>query len=161
MKILCVQKQMNLKTLRWVKETKHTYTNTHCSTISCKWSLRKDKIAEGNGNPLQYSCLENSMDGGAWWALVHGVVKSQTRLNSFTCCCCVHRKAVSFLRYLASLINSNLLFPPALCCKTPIYSSSSTHLLMEVSQSYQKSRLPGCSLILPQIKLNFQVVQTF
>ena len=33
---------------------------------------------EGNGNPLQYSCLENSMDRGAWWATVHGVVKSQT-----------------------------------------------------------------------------------
>ena len=33
---------------------------------------------EGNGNPLQYSYLENSMDGGAWWATVHGVTKSQT-----------------------------------------------------------------------------------
>ena len=33
---------------------------------------------EGNSNPLQYSCLENSMDGGAWWAIVHGVTKSQT-----------------------------------------------------------------------------------
>ena len=33
---------------------------------------------EGNGNPLQYSCLENSMDRGAWWATVHGVTKSQT-----------------------------------------------------------------------------------
>ena len=33
---------------------------------------------EGNGNPLQYSCLENLMDGGAWWATVHGVAKSQT-----------------------------------------------------------------------------------
>ena len=33
---------------------------------------------EGNGNPLQYSCLENPMDGGAWWAAVHGVAKSWT-----------------------------------------------------------------------------------
>ena len=33
---------------------------------------------EGNGNPFQYSCLENSMDGGAWWATVHGVAKSRT-----------------------------------------------------------------------------------
>ena len=39
---------------------------------------------EGNDNPLQYSCLENPMDGGAWWAIVHGVAKSQTRLNDFT-----------------------------------------------------------------------------
>jgi len=39
---------------------------------------------EGNGNPLQYPCPENSMDGGAWWATVHGVAKSQTRLSDFT-----------------------------------------------------------------------------
>ena len=36
---------------------------------------------EGNGNPLQYSCLENSMDRGAWQATVHGVAKSRTRLS--------------------------------------------------------------------------------
>ena len=36
------------------------------------------------GTPLQYSCLENPMDGGAWWAAVHGVTKSQTRLSDFT-----------------------------------------------------------------------------
>ena len=41
-------------------------------------------IGEGNGTPLQYSCLENPMDGGAWWAAVHGVAKSRTRLSHFT-----------------------------------------------------------------------------
>ena len=39
---------------------------------------------EGNGNPLQYSCLENPVDGGAWWATVHGVAKSWTRLSDLT-----------------------------------------------------------------------------
>ena len=39
---------------------------------------------EGNGNPLQCSCLENHMEGGAWWATVHGVAKSQTGLSDFT-----------------------------------------------------------------------------
>ena len=39
---------------------------------------------EGNGTPLQYFCLENPMDGGAWWAEVHGVAKSRTRLSDFT-----------------------------------------------------------------------------
>ena len=39
---------------------------------------------EGNGTPLQYSCLENPMDGGAWRAAVHAVSKSQTRLSDFT-----------------------------------------------------------------------------
>ena len=41
-------------------------------------------IGEGNGNPLQCSCLETPRDGGAWWAAVHGVVKSRTRLSDFT-----------------------------------------------------------------------------
>ena len=39
---------------------------------------------EGNGTPLQYSCLENPMDVGAWWATVHRVAKSRTRLSDFT-----------------------------------------------------------------------------
>ena len=43
-----------------------------------------EQDGEGNGTPLQYSCLENPMDGGAWWAAVHGVTKSRTRLNDFT-----------------------------------------------------------------------------
>ena len=41
-------------------------------------------IGEDNGTPLQYSCLENPMDGGAWWVAVHGVATSQIRLSDFT-----------------------------------------------------------------------------
>ena len=41
-------------------------------------------LGEGNSNPLQYSCLENPMDRGAWWATVHGVAKSRTRLSDIT-----------------------------------------------------------------------------
>ena len=44
----------------------------------------EDIFGEGNGIPLQYSCLENPMDRGAWWAAVHGVVKNRTRLRGFT-----------------------------------------------------------------------------
>ena len=40
-------------------------------------------IRKDNGTPLQYFCLENPMDGGAWWAAVHGVAKSRTRLSDF------------------------------------------------------------------------------
>ena len=53
----------------------------HCSTVLrdlCR------ALGEGNGTPLQYCCPENPMDGGAWWAAVHGVAKSQTRLSDFT-----------------------------------------------------------------------------
>ena len=48
------------------------------------FNIHSNIIGEGNGTPLQYSCLENPMDGGAWWAAVHGVAKSWTRLSDFT-----------------------------------------------------------------------------
>ena len=48
------------------------------------WKEVKASIREGNGTPLQYSCLANPMDGGAWKAVVHGVTKSRTRLSDFT-----------------------------------------------------------------------------
>ena len=66
----------NYKTLmKEIKEDTNRWRNIPCSWI---------RIGEGNGNPLQYSCLENPMDRGAWWAIVHGVSKSQTRLSDFT-----------------------------------------------------------------------------
>ena len=43
----------------------------------------EDSPGEGNGYPIQYSFLENSMDRGVWWATVHGVAKNQTRLSDF------------------------------------------------------------------------------
>ena len=49
--------------------------------LSLGW---EDILEEGNGTPLQYSCLENPMGRGAWWAAVYGVVKSQTQLSNFT-----------------------------------------------------------------------------
>ena len=53
--------------------------------IHLRFNLRFTQIkgGEGNGSPLQNSCLENPMDGGAWWAAVHGVAKSRTRLSDF------------------------------------------------------------------------------
>jgi len=48
------------------------------------YRLTAPPSGEGNGTPLQYSCLENPMGGGAWWAAVPGVVKSRTRLSDFT-----------------------------------------------------------------------------
>ena len=47
------------------------------------FSLSPPLLGEGDGTPLQSSCLENPMDGGAWWAAVHGVAKSRTRLSNF------------------------------------------------------------------------------
>ena len=65
------------------------YTHTHIYTGTFMHIFRYSYTytGEGNGTPLQYSCLENPMDGGAWWAAVHGVTKSRTRLSNFTFTC--------------------------------------------------------------------------
>ena len=86
---------------------RYLYTCVHSSSIHSSWkteasqkfilkrmdkhytdneillSLKKE-LREGNGTPLQYSCLEHPMDGGAWWAAVHGVTKSRAWLSDFT-----------------------------------------------------------------------------
>ena len=60
----------------------HRISNT---AADLDWLWRSP--GEGNGNPLRYSCLENPMDRGAWWAAVHGVAKSRTRLSNYTYLC--------------------------------------------------------------------------
>ena len=55
-----------------------------CSVLGLGFSWFHITLGESNGSPLQYSCLENPMDRGAWQATVHGVPKSQTRLSDFT-----------------------------------------------------------------------------
>ena len=58
--------------------------NEHMENYRRITELQNLGTGEGNGTPLQYSCLENPMDGGAWWAAVHGVEKSRTGLSDFT-----------------------------------------------------------------------------
>ena len=67
--------------LPWWLSGKDPPANTGDSRLA---SGSERSPGEGNGNPLQYSCLENPIEGGAWWAAVHGVAKSQTRLSEFT-----------------------------------------------------------------------------
>ena len=55
-----------------------------CHFLLQSMKVKSESLGEGNGTPLQYSCLENPMNGGAWWATVLGVPKSQTRLSDFT-----------------------------------------------------------------------------
>ena len=63
----------------------YTHTDTHTHTyIYIYIYILNIYIRGGNGTPLQYSCLENPMDRGAWWAAVRGVATSQTRLSDFT-----------------------------------------------------------------------------
>ena len=74
----------------------HPYTTTGKTIALTRWTfvtkvmsllfnvLSRLVIGEGDGTPLQYSCLENPMDGGAWKAGVHGVAEGRTRLSDFT-----------------------------------------------------------------------------
>ena len=57
--------------------------HSQCKFDTFLW-VNSQFFGEGNGTPLQYSCLENPMNGGAWWAAVHGVAKSRARLSDFT-----------------------------------------------------------------------------
>ena len=84
------------------KSVLHIYISTLCRFFSHLGHYRVDSlyytvgshylsilyvvvyVREGNGTPLQYSCLESPVDGGAWWAAAHGVAKSRTRLSDFT-----------------------------------------------------------------------------
>ena len=63
-------------------------TNLGCDRNAMFWvielTLSRFCVGEGNGTPLQYSCLENPMDGRAWWAAVHGVTRSRIGLSNFT-----------------------------------------------------------------------------
>ena len=69
------------------KQSLMTIQQKLAESQACKGMITgalKDKIREGNGTPLQQSCLEDPMDGGAWLTAVHGVAKSRTRLSNFT-----------------------------------------------------------------------------
>ena len=75
------------------ESTLTTHTHTHIQKSKQNYHMTQQLLAlytpnvgngEGNGTPLQYSCLENPTDRGAWWAAVHGVAKCRTRLSNFT-----------------------------------------------------------------------------
>ena len=80
---------MNLSVCTFIPECIHMCACTHrCKyecvlTYMCLWAYVLFRYGEGNGTPLQYSCLENPMDRGAWWAVVHGVARSPTQLSDF------------------------------------------------------------------------------
>ena len=76
-------------------------------------------IGEGNGNPLQCSCLENSRDGGAWWAAVCGVAQSRTRLKRLSSSSSSSRLVITFLPRSKCLLISWLQSPSAVILEPP------------------------------------------
>ena len=67
---------------KYLEELKNKHIEPNNTITEIKNTL--EGIREGNGTPLQYSCLENPMDGGAWKSAVHGVAEGRTRLSDFT-----------------------------------------------------------------------------
>ena len=83
----------------WGREGSDTTERLHFHfSLSC--------IGEGNGNPFQCSCLENPRDEGAWWAAVHWVAPSQTRLKRLSSSMCREEKEDSSLNSLLHLLDS-------------------------------------------------------
>ena len=76
---LLLEHEENENTLHAYRMMESQWRDTHTHTQKHKILITpNDMQGEGNGTPLQYSCLENPMDGRAWWAAVHGVTESQT-----------------------------------------------------------------------------------
>ena len=108
----------------FIVQLSHPYMTTGKTiTLSIETFVRKLKyllfntlsrlvIGEGNGNPLQCSCLENPRDGGAWWAAVYGVTQSQTRLKQLSSSSS-SRLVIAFLPRSKCLLISWLQSPPA------------------------------------------------
>ena len=70
---------LNAEFLRIARRVKKAFLSDQCKEI--EENNRMGKTGEGNGNPLQYSCLENPRDRGAWWAAVYGVAQSWIQLK--------------------------------------------------------------------------------
>ena len=80
-------------------------------------------IGEGNGNPLQCSCLENPRDGGAWWAAVYGVAQSQTRLKQLSSSSSMSIESVMHSNHL--ILCPPLHLPPSIFPSIRVFSNDS------------------------------------
>ena len=108
---------------------------------------------EGNGNPLQYSCLENPMDGGAWWATIHGVAKSRTRLSDFTSLCFQFNSVAQSCPTLCDPMN------PSHQASLSITNSRSSLRLTSIESVMPSSHLILCRplLLLPSVPSSIRV----
>ena len=90
-------------------------------------------IGEGNGNPLQCSCLENPRDGGAWWAAVSGVARSRTRLqrlSSSSSKCTLSRHSVNLLvNFAQQRLNVHVIFSDLMVVWGQVFRAIYIHLL--------------------------------
>ena len=100
---------------------------------------------EGNGNPLQYSCLENSTAGGAWWATVHGDAKSRIRLSDFTfskfACKEYNQSDLGFDHLVMSMCGLTSCVVERGCLLWPVHSLDKTLLAFALLVLYSKAKV--------------------
>ena len=107
-------------------------------------------VGEGNGNPLQCSCLENPRDGGAWWAAVYGVTQSRTRLTKLSSSSSSNASSAQFSRSAVS--NSLQLHGPQHArppCPSPtpgVCSNSDVHCISDAIQPLSSPSPPAFNL---------------
>ena len=115
------------------------------------WATSLAGIGEGNGNPLQCPCLENSMDGGAWWAAIYGVTKSQTQWMTLL----THWRYSEFSTCQSSL---------GIVCLFSGLKSTLLSFLMPLSRFYplffrkQKPQICFCMMMTTKTKMNMSLV---
>ena len=110
-------------------------------------------LGEGNGNPLQYSCLENPMDGEAWEVTVHGVAKSQTRLSNFTFTFNMYHKSYHFKHFKFLNVESNSRVFSSFEIK-PLYLLNSTSPSFPSPQSLTTTILFSISMYLTTLSIS-------
>ena len=116
-------------------------------------------MGEGNGNPLQYSCLENPRDGGAWWAAIYGVAQSRTRLKRLSSSSS-SRQNVSF-PVVQLVKNQQEAQIPFLGSEDPLEKGMVTHSSMLVCNSLCTEELGGLQPIVLQRVREDSVTSTF
>ena len=101
----------------------------------CFYAAFIEMIGEGNGNPLQYSCLENPRDRGAWWAAIYGVTQSRTQLQQLS-------SSSSSSRISNDRISGSTISAPLLLSILPI-TSRWPNLVMNILSSSQCTKYPA------------------
>ena len=109
----------------WGHEESDTTEHLHFHfSLSC--------IGEGNGSPLQCSCLEDPRDGGAWWAAIYGIAQSQTRLKRLSSSSSSHLSRISLSRQNSTLLKSIV----------SIYLNTSKQFDCSAASSHTKTKPP-------------------
>jgi len=130
----------------WTEEPGGLQSMGSCMTERLHFHLSLSCIGEGNGNPLQCSCLESPRDGGAWWAAIYGVVQSRTRLQQLSSSSSIH-PAHLYRSPQSALLMRGSLHPPVKLAEEETVTSTFSFKATLHKPSFQ----PSLCFFLPHI----------